>query len=88
MRATFCASSPPALRRQTRDVFSFDEHPAGIRRLEPRDEAQHGRLAASRRAEQGDDLALRDGEGDVAGDVQAGEMLVEVVEDEELTIDD
>ena len=55
----------PLLRRQQRHVLAADQHPAVIGADEARDHAQCRRLAAARRAEQGEELALLDPQAQV-----------------------
>ena len=49
----------------------------------PGDHAEHGRLAAARRAEEGDELAAPDIEVEVLHDGGVGEGLVDVLDAEE-----
>ncbi len=52
-------------RRHAERVLAGDRERAGLRPLEPGDDAQQGRLARARGAEQRQELALRDLERDV-----------------------
>ena len=48
------------MRRHARHVLAVDDHLAGVRGLEARQQAQQGGLAAARAAQQGEQLAARD----------------------------
>ena len=52
----------PLVRRQIGDVLVAEEDRAGGRLLKPGDHAERGGLATARRAEQGEERALRDGQ--------------------------
>ena len=68
---------------ESRDVLAADDDAAGGRLLEAGDHAQHRRLAAARRPEEGDELAALDVEVEVLHDGVVGEGLVDVVDAEE-----
>ena len=52
------------LRRQARDVLAIDPDSAGVRRLQARDDAQQGGLAAARRTQQRHETAALDRQRD------------------------
>jgi hypothetical protein len=64
-----------ARRRQSRDVAAVLHDAPGALRFEAGDDAQQRGLAAARRAEQADELALVDREADVAKRDEAAEVL-------------
>ncbi|MCY1546690.1 hypothetical protein D9M68_827010 [compost metagenome] len=68
------------LRVQIGDVAAANHHPARRRRFEAGDHAQAGRLAAARRAEQADELAVGDLETDVGNRDESAEGLGDVLE--------
>ena len=55
----------PQMRRHRVHRLAVDGDDAAVRRLEARDHAQQGGLAAARRAQQGKELAARDLQADV-----------------------
>ena len=65
-------------RRRGRDVLAVDHHRAGVRRLEPGDDAQQRRLAAPARAEQRGQRAVGDVDAHVAERLELAEVLVHV----------
>ena len=67
------------------DVAAVEEDAAGVRLLEAGREAQHGRLAAAARAEEGEELALLDLEGDVVDGLDGAEALGDAAELQELS---
>src|SRR5208337_4128041 len=69
-------------RRQPGDVLPrLDDAPAG-RRIEPGDGAQQRRLAAARRADEGDELARVDGQRHVLEGDEVAEHLADPFDDE------
>lgn len=69
--------------RHVGDVPAVDHDASGVRRLQPRDHPQHGRLAGAARAEKREELAGVHVEGEVAGGDGVAETLVERVEPED-----
>ena len=69
-------------RRQHRDVAPGHPDAAGAVRLEPGDDAQQRGLAAARRPEEADELALGDLQIDVAQRGEAAEILADAFESE------
>ncbi len=67
----------PLVGRQPGEVLAVERDRSRGRRLEAGEHAQQRRLAAARRAEQGEDLAL----GDVDRDVVDGPVAVEVLDE-------
>jgi hypothetical protein len=65
----------PLIRRHAGHVLAVDQYPAGARRLETPEHAQERRLAATRCAEQAEDLALVDLEADVVNRLEIAERL-------------
>src|SRR5581483_7904838 len=63
------------LRRDRRRLLPRDEHLSRVGRLEPRDDAQERRLAASARPEQPGERAALDGDGDVVQRDEVAEPL-------------
>ena len=70
-------------RRQVRDVAPADLDHAFVLRVEARDRAQQRGLAAARRPEEADELALVDVERDVFQRGELAEMLVQVADAQE-----
>ncbi|MCY1231144.1 hypothetical protein D9M72_435810 [compost metagenome] len=68
------------LRMQVGNVAAADHHPARGWRFETRDHAQARRLAAARRAQQADELAVGDLEADVGHGDEGAEGLGDVLE--------
>jgi len=66
-----------AVGRQGGDVPPAQQHLAGVGQLQPGDDAQEGRLAAARGAQDGDELAASDCQGDAAQDFRAAEALAD-----------
>src|SRR6201999_4198041 len=64
------------VRRQARDVLAVELDRAAIDAEQAGDDAQQGGLAAARRAEQRDELALGDGEIDATQDGGRPERLL------------
>jgi hypothetical protein len=62
------------------DVFVAEKDLAAGGQLEPGDHAQRGRLAAARRPEQAEELAVAHGEGRVLHRDEVGERLVQVLD--------
>ncbi len=60
------------------DPLAFDQHVARGGHFQPGDHAQHSRLAAAARAEQGHQLAFLDGEGDVVDGGYLAELFGDV----------
>src|SRR5262245_10613671 len=75
------AEVPPA-RRQSRDVAAALLDPAGRLDVEPGDGAQERGLAAARRAQEADELALGDLERDVPERGEGAELLGETLDPE------
>ena len=69
--------------RQVGDVAAVEEDAAGVGLLEAGGQAQHGRLAAAARAEEGEELALPEPEGDVVDGPDGAEPLGDAAEFEE-----
>jgi hypothetical protein len=69
---------------QPGDVLALEQYASRGRRLEAREHAQQRRLAAARRAEQGEDLAFGDVDADVVdGDGAATEVLDHILDAQE-----
>ena len=62
------------------DLLLADQHLAGVERQETVDAAQQRGLAAARRADDGDDLALADVEIDVAEDFERAVVLAQALD--------
>ena len=65
---------------QVLDMPPLEVDLAGVRREEPGDQPERRRLAASRRSEQGDELALRDGQVERAHGGDDAEALLDALE--------
>jgi hypothetical protein len=63
------------MRRDRREVFSFEQHAAFVGRLESGEHAQQGGLAAARRPKQGEELARVDVEAEPVHRGDAGKAL-------------
>ena len=74
------------LRPQRVDAPVVEPDPAAGRRQQPGDAVQRGRLAAAGRAEQGDELALLDGQRHVAQRVDDAELAAQPVEPQFLEV--
>ena len=66
-RLARCRCAPADVRLHLRDVLAVEEDRALRRVQQPGDRPHRRRLAGAVRADQGDDLALLDGERDVRG---------------------
>ena len=66
--------------RLGRDIRAVEENPAGRGQLEPRHQAQAGRLAGTRRAEEGEELAVGDREIDARDRLDFAEPLGDALE--------
>ena len=66
---------PPLVRPQMVDRRSADQNRAGILALDAGDDADQGRLPAARRADEGHELAVRDGKVDAAEHGRRAERL-------------
>ena len=66
--------------RHRRHVLAVDQDPAGGRRLEAGEHPQQRGLAAARRAQQGEELALVDVEADIVDGVDVAELLGDVLD--------
>ncbi len=66
------------VRLQPGDVLAADDDGAGGRLLEAGDHAQHGGLAAARRAEEGDELAARDIQVEILHHRRGAEGLADI----------
>jgi hypothetical protein len=64
------------------DVLAAQQDLAGGRQLQPGDHAQRRGLAAARRAEQHEELAVLDGEGGALHGDEVAEALVQLLEDD------
>src|SRR5262249_12525226 len=62
------------------DVLALDEDPARVRPVEAGDEAQRRRLAAARRSEQRQELALAELDVDALERLEAAELTVKILE--------
>jgi hypothetical protein len=69
-------------RRRHRDVPPGLHDAPGALRLQPGDDAQQGRLAAARRAQEADELALADRQVDAAERIEGAEALADAAERE------
>ncbi len=71
-----------AMGRPSGDVDAVELHRAGIRPLDAHDELHHRRFAGAVRADEAEDLAARDVEGDVLDGDEAAEALGEAADGE------
>ena len=70
----------PPIGRQRGEVHAVEQEGAGVRRLEARENAKQRGLAAARRAEQGEELALLDVERDIVDRDNATEALADALD--------
>jgi len=68
-------------RRQVVGALAIDHDVTGGDGLQPGDQAQQGRLAAARRADEHDELAFGDGQADATDDVDRVERFADVAQD-------